>query len=243
LENDPLVSALSEVAATFPLTEEPDFVVSLGTGEPKLENEHLHSAGSHNIWKNGAFPRLCRMFWEKMRDRKIRQAFQTHSRYHRLDIEFDDAEPRLDDRRSIPELKSKVQTDDSISEVIDSVARCMVASLRRNNPAFSLLLHQLSRNSAVFYFDQYPIPGRIEDTSFLGADGNFRKRVEMNVTERFTISLKQGSSQPCNISGSPYSVEKLIVAQGLDAHFGTADHRKRKRAVDGGLLARKRQRT
>lgn len=268
LENDPLISALSEVAATFPLTEEPDFVISLGTGEPKLEDDDTLTAGSHNIWKNGAFPRLCRMFWEKMRDRKIRQAFQTHPRYHRLDIEFDHAEPRLDDRRSIPELKSKVQTDDSISKVIDSVARCMVASLfyfeldsmperldgksvgtghiqcslRRNSPAFSLLLHQLSRNSAVFYFNEYPIPGRIGDTSFLGADGNFRKRVELNVAERFTISLKQGSSQPCNISGSPYSVEKLIVAQGLDAHFGTAEHQKRKRAVDGGLPARKRHR-
>ena len=129
MENDPLVSALSEVAAMFPLTEEPDFVVSLDTGEPKLENEDGSTVGSHNIWKNGAFPRLYRMFWEKMRDRKIRQAFQTHSRYHRLDIEFDHAEPRLDDRRSIPGLKSKVQTDDSISEVIDSVARCMIASL------------------------------------------------------------------------------------------------------------------
>jgi hypothetical protein len=38
-----MVAALFEVAATFPLTEEPDFVVSLGTGEPKLENEDVTS--------------------------------------------------------------------------------------------------------------------------------------------------------------------------------------------------------
>jgi hypothetical protein len=49
LENNPLVSALSEVAATFPLIKEPDFVVSLGTGESKLENEDFLTADSHNI--------------------------------------------------------------------------------------------------------------------------------------------------------------------------------------------------
>ncbi|KAI2602275.1 hypothetical protein GGR54DRAFT_645183 [Hypoxylon sp. NC1633] len=35
LENNPVISALSEAAALFPLVEEPDFVVSLGTGEPE----------------------------------------------------------------------------------------------------------------------------------------------------------------------------------------------------------------
>ena len=55
------------------------------------------------------------------------------------------------------------------------------------------------------------------------------------------ISLKQGSSQPYNISGLSYSVKKLISAQGLDAYFGTADHQKRKRMVNDALLAQKRQ--
>jgi hypothetical protein len=49
--------------------------------------------------------------------------------YHRLDVEFDHAEPRLDDARSIPELGSKVQADHSISKAIDGIVRCMVASL------------------------------------------------------------------------------------------------------------------
>jgi hypothetical protein len=35
---------------------------------------------------------------------------------------------------------------------------------------------------------------------------------------------------------------KLITAQGLNAHFGRADHGKRKRSVDGDLPTRKRQR-
>jgi hypothetical protein len=72
LENDLLIFALSEVVVTFLLTEEPDFVISLNTGESKLKNDNISAAGLSNIWKNGAFPRLCCMFWEKMRDRKVR---------------------------------------------------------------------------------------------------------------------------------------------------------------------------
>ena len=107
LENDPLISALSEVAAMFPLVEEPDFVISLGTGEPTPSNE-LSTDAPRGIWKNRAFARLCRLFWEKMRDKKVRQAFHAHPRYYRLDVEFDGEEPKLDDVMSIPELKSKV---------------------------------------------------------------------------------------------------------------------------------------
>ena len=178
------------------------------------------------------------MFWEKMRDRKVRQAFKTHPRYHRLDVKFDHVEPRLDNARSIPELKSKVQADHLISKLIDSIVRCLVASLfyfeldsiperfndksvgtgyiqcslRHNSPVFSLLLNQLLSNSAGFYLNDHPILGRFGDTSFLGTDGNFRKPVELNVIDRFAISLKQGNSEPCNISGSLYSIDKLILA-------------------------------
>ena len=78
--------------------------------------------------------------------------------------------------------------------------------------------------------------------SFLGTDGNLRKPVELNATDKFTISLKQGDSEPCNISGSPYSIDKLILAQGLNAYFGTADHRKRRRCSDIDLPTAKRKR-
>jgi hypothetical protein len=79
-------------------------VVSLGTGAPRLKNNGPSMSGPHNIWKDGAFPRLCHMYWEKIRDRKVGQIFQTHPRYH---IEFDSPEPRLDDTNSMPDLKSK----------------------------------------------------------------------------------------------------------------------------------------
>ncbi|KAI9767636.1 MAG: hypothetical protein M1840_005507 [Geoglossum simile] len=268
LENDPLISALSEVAAMFPLIEEPDFVVSLGTGAPRLKNNGPSMSGPRNIWKDGAFPRLCRMYWEKIRDRKVRQIFQTHPRYHRLDIEFDGPEPRLDDTNSMPDLKSKAQADRSLSKVIDNIARCVIASLfyfeldsipersngeyigsgcilcslQYNNPAFRVLLDRLSSNNARFYLNDCPIPGIVGDSSSFSRDGNFCKRLELKVINKFIISLKQDESEPCNISGSPFSIDKLALAQGLNASFGRADHRKRKRLSDSDISVRKRRR-
>jgi hypothetical protein len=277
LENDPLVSACSEVSSIFPLVDEPDFILSLGTGETKEDASYVNGTGEPETgasgilgtWKNKALRRLCRMFLEKMRDRKIRQAFHMHPRYHRLVTEFDSTEPRLDEAQNMSALKLKTRSDNTISKAIARVARCMVASLfyfeldsipdrtdgrfvgvghircllRTNSPAFSLLLHRLSTASAVFLMDDRLIPGGFEDNlnPFLGTDGNFQKRVELDVADRFTISLKKANSEPYNISGSPYSIRKLISAQGLDAHFGTANHRKRKRSEES-VGERKRRR-
>ena len=251
----------------FPLVEEPDFMVSLGTGAPRTNGgkPSMSVSGPLSLWKDGAFPRLWRMFWERMRDKHVKQIFRTHPRYHRLDTKFDGPLPRLDNTKSIHELQLKAQEDHSITKVIDNIARCAIASLfyfeldsipegrngkytgtgsifcsvRRSDPAFKLLLDQLS--NATFYLNNCPIPGEVGECSFIGKDGNFRKRVELSLGGRFMISLKQGDPEPCNISGSPYLIEKLISAQGLDAHFGGAHH-KRKRSADGGLTTRKKQR-
>lgn len=202
-----------------------------------------------------------------MRDKNIRRVFEFNPRYHRLDVELE-TEPRLDDAASMSKLKSKVQADGSLSTAINSIARCMVASMfyfelestperidgrsvgvghiqcsqRRNSLAFPLLLRQLANRSAAFYLGDCPIPGRIGDNSFLDANGNFRKRVELDVLDRFAISRKQGSSDMCNISGSPYSIERLVLAQGLEAHFGTANHRKRKATDSDETIVRKKAR-
>jgi hypothetical protein len=105
-----------------------------------------------------------------------------------------------------------------------------------------LLLDRLIETSATFYLNDYPIPGTIGDASFIGRDGTFRKRVALNSHGRFTISLKQGDSQPCNISGSPYSIDRLETAQDLNAHFRTADHGKRKWSAHSEDISRKKQR-
>jgi hypothetical protein len=249
----------------FPLIEEPDFVLSLGTGEPTSSND-ISTDIPRGIWKNGAFPRLCRLFWEKMRDKKVRQAYHSHPRYHRLNVKFDGEEPQLDDVMSIPALKSKVTGDDSISDGVDHIARCIIASLfyfeldskpessdgkyigsgrilcslRSHDPSFKELFDQLSSISAQFYFDQHVIAA-VKDLSCFDKDGNFRIQVELNTVDRFTVSLQANSSEPYNISGSPFSVRRLIQAQAFDASFGRPDHRKRK-VGDDSNTPNKRQR-
>ena len=171
-------------------------------------------------------------------------------------------------QKSMNRLKSKVQGDHALSKPIDRIAHCVVASLfyfelssipqrfdeknigsghilctiRGNNPALKLLLSQLAKRSARFYLNGHSIPGMLNDLTCLGADGNFRKRVELKVTDKFTITLKQGDLPPCDISASPFSVNRLIQAQGLDASFGRADHGKRKLPYEYNLPPGKRQR-
>jgi len=41
LENNPLIIALSEVVAMFPLVKELDFIVSLGIGAPRIKDKKL----------------------------------------------------------------------------------------------------------------------------------------------------------------------------------------------------------
>jgi hypothetical protein len=86
----------------------------------------------------------------------------------------------------------------------------------------------------------------MRDRSFLGKDGNFRKRVCFDVTSRqdlVSLQLREGELESYDISGSPFSVDWLVEAQGLESSFYRPDNvRKRKRAgSDEGL--RKRQRT
>ncbi len=149
-------------------------------------------------------------------------------------------------------MKAKAQEDKSLSGVINNVARYMIASLfyfelesvlqrsegkyigrghlfcsiRRNDPAFQLLFDRLSRNSAQFWINGCPVID-VDDSCF-DSGGNFRKQVELNTDNRFAIGLKQDSSEFCNISGSPFSITRLILLQGFCAVFGRLDHRKRR---------------
>ena len=66
---------------------------------------------------------------EKMRDQQVKQIFRPHPRYHRLNIEFDSPEPRLDNMKNMSELWSKIEEDSSITTVIDNISRCATASL------------------------------------------------------------------------------------------------------------------
>ena len=274
LENDPLLWALSEASAMFPLAEEPDFVISLGTGEPGPNNYQTSTSDCRKLRGNGMILRTRDLIMERMRDKAVRRAYKivkTASkvlhRIHRLNVDFDAEEPRLDDTESIPKLKQAVETDPALAPKIDVIARCMVSSLfyfeldtlperangkwlvtghilctiRRSDVAFGPLMSKLHHQSARFFINDWPIPGAVIDPSFYDEQGNFQKRIELETFERFSVSLKEAGSDACNISGSPFTLDKLIAAQHLDAPFGTADHGKRKRCAGGDASMKKRR--
>ena len=216
LENDPLISALLEFTRTTPLAKQPDYVLSLGTGKPTTEilnNDRFPNGLSKSSWKNKALPRLIQLLWEKMRDKNVRNLFYACPWYHRLDIEFDDNEPSLDDIRSIPLLQSIAERDISKNNVIERIANKMVASLfyfeldalperlnGRNiccgrllclisvtDSAFSLLMEKLSKSSATFKIPYDKISGNF--TYFSQYKQNFEIKIKFIVIERFYILL------------------------------------------------------
>ncbi|KAI9656458.1 MAG: hypothetical protein M1821_004664 [Bathelium mastoideum] len=272
IENNPVGPALSETEAMFPLVEEPDYVVSLGTGGPRCEASAPDTSGSRGLVRDGFISRAFRAFWESMRGKRAWKTLtgsgrtKSSGKYHRLDIEFDGPEPRLDDVESIPNLQSKVAADTSISKVVDNIARCAIASLFyfeldsipkhingkyvgsgsifcvlcRRDPAFAVLIQKLAKGNGAFVIGDCRLPGAFGDESCFDKDGNFQKHVVLSVHNKFSVFLREGNLNPCNISGSPFVIEKMVIAQGLDADMGLPDHRKRRRNSDCGLPSPKR---
>jgi hypothetical protein len=268
LENDPELWARSEVSALFPHLEEPDFVVSLGTGEPAASS---YEVSTEDRRQQGMLRRAWHLFWEKSRDKVVRRAAgMTKPASYRLNIDFDGDEPRLDDTSSIPNMMSRVQTDATLLPKIDAVTRRMVASLFRfeldllpcrcendvymftgqilcsirqqeynpkspqqgDNDRLEKLLARLRSGRSSFFVNGSPIACAINERSFVGNDGNFQIQINAKTSDRLEVTFEIDGTKACNISGSPYSLQKLVTVQGLDAPFGRSDHRKRKRCEE-----------
>jgi hypothetical protein len=123
----------------------------------------------------------------------------------------------------------------------------ILCRLRSNGAALGVLLDQLVKGSAKLSVQsrRYPLGGMVNIDSCLDRDGNFRLGVSFEVPDKKSqifIRLQEDSSEAWNISGSPYSINTLTVAQQLDAYFGRADHTKRKRVDSTDALSRKRRR-
>ena len=192
---------------------------------------------------------------------------KSSGKYHRLDVEFDGTEPRLDDASSIPDLQHRAACDTAALAVIDNIAHCAVASVfyfewdkkpltikdkyvgsgsifckfRGHEPVLKDLLAQLSSNSARFGLGDRYIKGT-NDRTWTDKEGNFRLEFHLTVGDTFAIYLHVGSSKT-HISGSPYRQARVEEAQGLNAHFGRADHRKRQIPDDFTQSPSKKRRT
>jgi hypothetical protein len=263
-----------EHSALFPRLKAPDFVISLGTGEPAETSYDVSTEDRRSLREYKMLHRIKDLFMEKMRDKTVRKVYkrfagQTHQNYHRLNIGFESTEPRLDNTKVIPELIAQVEADESLSKGIDNAADCLIASLfyfeldslpewrdgkyllngrilcciRKNDAIFNGLLTSLAQRPAKFWVNDGDIAESISDATSFGKDQNFSTRLQIETSDEFTISIRHIDGMVYNISGSPFSVKSLADAQGLNAHFGRADHGKRKRpCLDSDSQRRKRQR-
>jgi hypothetical protein len=271
LENDPLLWALAEAAALFPHAGQPDFVVSLGTGEPSPSNYDVSTSDCCSVCKNGALRRIRDLLLEKTRDRTVQRARKSVA----LAGKVLDRVYRLNDTSMMPELTLKSQADPALAPKIDLVARRMVASLfyfeldklalpqwrngryvlcgyirysiRRGVAAadynfLEALLRKLSSSRGRFLVGDWAVSDA-SDALWVGRDGNFCLPIDVETRDKFAITLQLADEEVgSNISGSPFSVRKLVTAQGLDAALGRSDHRKRKRAGEDEWSSNKRRR-
>ena len=266
LENDPVSTVVSEARMLYP-SSRTDLIVSLGTGTvPDADSKR----DTHNVKPRKAPFRIQDLVWEKSRDKQVRQAFAHHSRYHRLDHEMD-CDYALDDVNQMRELQQGVEGDGSLAEPIDRLVRCAIASLfyfelsgmpcRRggkyigagivlcsipgDDPAFKVLLDRLASRRAQLYVNGEPISGAWDDSTDRDKNGNFCRRVQYETGDQISISIRMdgSSAQGAHISGLPSAIVDLVNAQGLNAYFGTSDHRKRKRSVDDDMCVAKKRRT
>jgi hypothetical protein len=203
-------------------------------------------------------------------DFKNQRRLATEETYFRFDVNFHGREPGLDAVYEIPWIKTTAQEQFSNSEDMDGVAYLFLVShfhfeleampksrggqyfgvghilcdLKRSHPAYEALLDRLSSGGARFYMNGEVISGKIDDRSFVDVNGNFRKRVEFeSINGKLFITMETSEWEPLHISGSPFSIEKRIRDQNLDAYFGQLSHRKRKRLDQGILPVKKRRQT
>jgi hypothetical protein len=182
-------------------------------------------------------------------------------------VEFKGAELALDDVLKMEEITEKVRMQLGNSLKVEAAAQCLTATrfyfelesiptkygeyhqgvgyiycrLPCKSASRQELMRQLKDGSARFLLDGWPATKRL-DWSASDVDGIFRKRIEFKVKAGIAITLKWEGFQARHISGSLFSVEALINTQGLNAHFGRADHKKRKRGEDIEERRQKRRR-
>jgi hypothetical protein len=176
-------------------------------------------------------------------------------KFFRLDVQFEDTEPLLDDVSSIPSIISSNVGSPEVLTVVKNIAGCARASL------FYFELDSIPKvvddtfigSGSIFcglskLDDAYTaLLRRIENASFLlngariltpamrNADGKYQLQICLKVRDRFTIQLQENGSGAYHISGSPFSVLKLENMQELHSYFGRSDHGKRKQAIDSFL--------
>lgn len=121
----------------------------------------------------------------------------------------------------------------------------ILCRLRTGTAESDEFMHQLFQTSASFSCQGRTLPDSFRGHNTVNNGGNFRQAVKFHVPSRqhhFEVTLQEGSSSVCNISGSPFTLEWLIEQQNMSACFGTSHHRKRTYVDNVTTQSRKRRR-
>lgn len=231
---------------------QPDLVLNIGTGSSP--DAPLIDRRPRFIKDNWA-TRLKRGYMSLMQGRRIWHeatgvgAASKKCRY-RLDLTITHPPP-LDDTASMPRLNSMVYDDSVLLQAVPEIAYHLFATLfyfeldalpqrsgckfhitghisctrKGGDPALPKVAEKL-RKSTIY------INGRsIRPSVQTDEHGNIHQAIECLTVQTLLIELREeGSKHAFPLSGSPYTVSKLIAKGPTTAVFGTRSHKKRARA-------------
>ena len=175
------------------------------------------------------------------------------SKYHRLNVCFQNGEPPLDDVTVMEEMKKRavesVRNDERLQPLLDSILSSLFYFELQSLPHFTAgeyhcfgriycrlknaslpldrLVWRLIQTEAKFVLLGRPILC-VEQANIAGKSyARFGKAVRFNVPSLYCkiyISLKGITARAKEISGFPMTVADLITLQSLDMPFGRCDH-------------------
>lgn len=174
--------------------------------------------------------------------------------FFRFNVEFDNKEPSLDNvedlaylgqiaRESIHKSPELIRLAHCIRaelfffelshkpQLINGVYNCtgyLICRLPRGTPGFKVLMDRLDEESATFKMGSRCLSGDIDSNPTTGDGVHWRRMIQFQVSGRktvFGITLTEGPLGDIPISGSPFTIDRLVRVQRLDAVFGSSDHR------------------
>ncbi|KPM41094.1 hypothetical protein AK830_g5493 [Neonectria ditissima] len=250
LENNPIIVALSEFTAMHG-DDKPDLVLNIGTGtSPNVPLQDRKPRFIKDSWP----VRLKRGYMELIQGKKtwndarrVSPRTRGHSGQYRLDVTLNHP-PSLDDTTTMSTLLSLVRPDTVTLKAVPEIAFHLFATLfyfeldslpkrlgsnfrvtgrilcirKGEDEALPNILKRL-RKATMF------INGKsISSTIDTDAHGNIRQTVDITTGKSILIELKErGSKDAFPLSGSPYSVPKLVACGLTMAVFRSRTHKKR----------------
>lgn len=245
--NNPSDISLWEAKFLWPSKIVPDVALSLGTGTSSKKLQKL-SRAPWRLWNS-----FMRTIDTEESYKRFKNSLPAalRSRFHRLNLQFQGNEPRLDDVTSIPSLKLQMPESlcsdyNNICAVTDALVASMFyfelddppkyqrgqfhasgfVSCRLNLSAKgrSNLQNRLADSDSWFLVQGRPVPCV---TVILSSNPPFRCRLTYSVDtldDAVAISIRGITKTTRYISGFPTTTQALLNLQQLQSPFGREDH-------------------